>query len=155
MSVAYNRANVKLIGTHAGVAIGEDGHSQMGLEDIGTVRSLPNMRVFQPADDVETKAIMKHVVETEGPCYIRLTRQKLPTIHDDSYKFVEGKWHKMTAGKNIALIGTGPLVWECMEANKKCGNKYTVVNAASVKPLDQNMLRELVQTHDWIVTAED
>jgi transketolase len=155
MSVSYNRANVKLIGTHAGVAIGEDGHSQMGLEDVGTVRSLPNMRIFQPADDIETKAVIKHAAETDGPCYIRLTRQKLPTVHSETYKFEEGKWPKLAEGSKVALIGTGGLVSECLEANKKAGSKYTVVNAATLKPVDENLIKELAETHDWIVTAED
>src|SRR5690606_20852858 len=110
---------------------------------------------YQPADDIETKAIIKHVVETEGPCYIRLTRQKLPTLHPSSYTFKEGKWHKLASGAKVALIGTGALTSECLEANKKLGNKYTVLNAASLKPIDEEMVKELAASHDWIVTAED
>ena len=104
MSVCYNRANVKLIGTHAGVAIGEDGHSQMGLEDIALMRSLPNMAVFQPADNEEACQIIRYVTEHKGPCYIRLSRQKMVDVHDSSFKYQFGKWNILNQGKTIDNI---------------------------------------------------
>jgi len=80
MSVAFSGANVKLVGTHAGVAIGEDGHSQMALEDVTLMRSLPNMTVFQPADELDTFRFVKWSLTHKGPCYMRLTRQNLPAL---------------------------------------------------------------------------
>ena len=77
VSVAYNRANVRLVGTHAGIGIGEDGYTQMGLEDVALMRSLPNMAVVQPADAAETEAAVEYLVEHDGPVYLRLTRQKV------------------------------------------------------------------------------
>jgi transketolase len=77
ISVAYTNANVKIVGTHSGIAIGEDGYSQMGLEDIACIRSLPNVPVIQPADEVETKQVVAYAVEYQGPLYLRLTRQNL------------------------------------------------------------------------------
>ncbi|MDB5037217.1 MAG: Transketolase [Bacteriovoracaceae bacterium] len=155
MSVSYNRANVKLIVTHSGVAIGEDGHSQMGLEDVALLRSLPEFEIFQPADDQETRAIIRYVVKNNGPCYIRLTRQKVPDIYKTPFEFVPGKWSELHKGKGIALIATGGLVGACVEANEKTGKKLTVVNAASLKPIDEKLIEQLANSHEWIVTAED
>jgi len=155
MSVSYNRANVKLVGTHAGVAIGEDGHSQMGLEDVAVLRSLPNMTIYQPADDEETVQIVRSMVENPGPAYIRLTRQKLPKVYDTSYRFVPGKWALQTKGTRVALIGTGHLFHSCMEANDAMGGKFSVVNAASLKPVDADLILSLASSHELLVTAED
>lgn len=156
MSVSYNRANVKLVGTHAGVAIGEDGHSQMGLEDVALLRSLPNFSIYQPADDVETRAVIRHAAAEFGPCYIRLTRQKLPSLFKaENYKFIPGKWQTLCEGKDIALIGTGALTASLYEANKKMGEKFTVINACSLKPVDDKLILHLAENYDLIVTAED
>ncbi len=155
MSVAYNRANVKLIGTHAGIAIGEDGHSQMGLEDVGLLRALPEFSIYQPADDQETRAIIRYVTNDPQPCYIRLTRQKLPTLYKDAFEFKPGLWSVLSKGSKVALIGTGGLVHSLAEANAKMGSKFTVVNAASLKPIDTKLLTELSANYEWIVTAED
>src|SRR3954453_11752676 len=88
LSVAYSQANVRLIGTHAGVGIGDDGHSQMGLEDVSLMRALPTMGVFQPMDAKETELIMEYLVTTwKGPAYLRLTRQNLPDFYPSGAKF--------------------------------------------------------------------
>lgn len=156
MSVSYNRANVKIVGTHAGIAIGEDGHSQMGLEDVALLRSIPNMSIFQPADDVETRAVMRYLVADNGPAYLRLTRQKLPALFDAAtYKFQPGKWQTIHEGKDVALIGTGHLVHSLKEANEKMGGNFTVVNACSLKPIDEKLILHLAQNYSLIVTAED
>lgn len=155
MSVSYNRANVKIVGTHSGVAIGEDGHSQMGLEDVSLLRSLPEMTIFQPADDEETKQTIRAAAEWNGPCYIRLTRQKVPNVFDSYYKFQRGKWPVVSKGADIALIGTGGVLASCIEANKNYGSKFTVVNASTLKPVDDALILELAKSHRWIVTAED
>ncbi len=155
MSVSYNRANVKLIGTHSGVAIGEDGHSQMGLEDVALLRSLPLMNVYQPADDQETRAVIRHIVQEDIPSYIRLTRQKVPSIYGADYEFRPGKWSKLRTGSKLALIGTGALVHSCLGADDQLGKKFTVVNACSLKPIDEKMVLELASSHEFVVTAED
>ncbi len=155
MSVSYNRANVKIVGTHAGVAIGEDGHSQMGLEDVSLLRSLPEFRIYQPADDVETKELIRWVVAEDAPCYIRLTRQKLANISPAGYKFQAGKWPTLRQGTKVALIGTGGLVQSCLEADDKLGMKFTVINASTLKPVDQQLIDNLALNYDWIITAED
>jgi transketolase len=91
VSVAYSQAPVKLVGTHVGVAIGEDGYTQMGLEDIACIRSLPNIPIVQPADELETKQAVAWAVEHPGPVYLRLTRQNLEPVHGDGYRFQFGR----------------------------------------------------------------
>lgn len=155
MSIGYNQANVKLVGTHAGVAIGEDGHSQMGLEDMATLRSLPNMVIIQPADHQEAVQAVQFAAEHIGPVYLRLTRQKMKDISDPKDKFEVGKWKLLHQGSKIALLGTGELVHSCLEANQNHQSAFTVVNCSSIKPIDEVLLEELSKTHEWIVTAED
>lgn len=155
MSVAYNQANVKLIGTHAGVAIGEDGHSQMGLEDVGLLRALPQFHIYQPADDFEARAVIRFSATERMPTYIRLTRQKLPNLYDTSYQFRAGRWSLLKEGGEGLLIGTGALVHSLLEANEKLKSKFTVVNAASLKPIDEDLLTNLLAKHSWVATAED
>jgi len=155
MSVGYNQANVKLVGTHAGVAIGEDGHSQMGLEDMATLRSLPNMIIIQPADHQEALQAVEFAANHIGPVYLRLTRQKLKDVSDPNESFEIGRWNILNRGEKIALLGTGELLHSCLEANRKHGSRFTVVNCSSIKPIDEKLLEELAKTHEWIVTAED
>ena len=91
VSAAYNQTNMKIVGTHAGIGIGEDGTSQMGLEDLAAMRALPHMTVLQPADDLETKQAVRWMIEHKGPVYIRLTRQKMPDVHNADYRWQPGK----------------------------------------------------------------
>src|SRR5262245_64217218 len=95
VSVAYTRAPVKLVGTHVGVAIGEDGYSQMGLEDIACLRALPNIPIVQPADEIECKQVIAYAVEHQGPLYLRLTRQNLEPVCPSDYRFTLGKWLRL------------------------------------------------------------
>lgn len=156
MSVSYNRANVKIIGTHAGVAIGEDGHSQMGLEDLHLLRAIPNMNIYQPVDDVETRSLIRYVAAENNPCYIRLTRQKVPTLLDPkTYVFEAGKWPVLRKGKGVAIVASGGVVGNCLNAVEQLKRNYTVVNASSIKPGDVVLMSELAKDYDHIVTAED
>jgi len=155
MSVSYNETNVRLIGTHAGVAIGEDGHSQMGLEDVALLRSLPNMSIFQPADDAEARAMIRYSVKHQGPCYFRLTRQKMADVSPKGYEYKLGKWTILKSGSQVALLGTGGLVQSCLQANDQMGGKMTVVNASTIKPVDKELIAKLAQTHRLLITAED
>src|SRR3954471_11428444 len=99
LSVAYAQANVRLVGTHAGVGIGDDGHSQMGLEDISLMRALPTMGVFQPMDARETELVMDYLVrDWKGPAYIRLTRQNVPDLYPTGAKFQPKKLMQIQDG---------------------------------------------------------
>lgn len=158
ISVAYGGANVKIVGTHAGVGIGEDGYSQMGLEDVALMRTLPTMRVFQPADDVETAQIVEHMILTKGPCYLRLTRQNLERVHGDGYRFAEGKLDVLAEGKDVAIVASGGPVFHAVNARKLLaarGIDAAVINVASVKPLDTAGLAAWAKRVPLIVTVED
>src|SRR3989441_10306555 len=134
ISVAYTNANVKLVGTHAGIAIGEDGYSQMGLEDIACIRALPNIPVVQPADEVETKQAVAYAVEHDGPLYLRLTRQALEPVSPPGYPFQLGKAVVLRPGADVAVLATGGRVADSLEAARRLatdGLAVEVVNVAS------------------------
>ncbi len=163
MSVSYAEANVRIVGTHSGIGIGDDGHSQMGLEDLGMMRALPKMTVLQPCDEYETRAMVKFLINHDGPAYLRLTRQNLVSYHGADYQWKFGKFDILKKGKTagnsgVALIGTGGTVHECILASEillKKGIETTVVNAHSLKPFDNEGAIELARTHRLIVTVED
>jgi len=112
VSVGYSKANVKIVGTHSGLGIGDDGYTQMGLEDINVMRGLPGMTILNPSDDATTKAAVRFAATHEGPVYLRLTRQKLPQLHKAT-DFQCGRGIVLKEGKDIALVGTGSTVIEC------------------------------------------
>jgi transketolase len=158
ISVAYTNANVKLVGTHSGIAIGEDGYSQMGLEDIACIRSLPNIPVLQPADEVEAKQVVAFAAEHQGPLYLRLTRQNLEPVSPAGYQFRFGKWARLREGNDVTVIGSGGTVFNALEAAKLLeadGIRAEVINAASIKPLDEEMLLASARRTGRVVTVED
>src|SRR5713101_3512740 len=115
ISFAYTNANVKLVGTHSGIAIGEDGYSQMGIEDIACIRALPNIPVIQPADELETRQAIAYAVEHQGPLYLRLTRQSLEPVCPPDYRFQLGRWLVLRPGHDVTLIGTGGPMFNCLD----------------------------------------
>ncbi len=158
VSIAYSNAPVTLVGTHVGVAIGEDGYSQMGLEDMGCIRSLPNIPIIQPADEIETKQAVAYAVEHRNPLYLRLTRQNLEPVHDDTYQFRFGKADVLRAGTDVSILATGGTVWNSLEAAKKLvsdGINAEVINVATVKPLDEEGLLLSAGKTGRVVTVED
>jgi transketolase len=158
MSVSYARANVRIIGTHAGVGIGEDGHSQMALEDLACLRTLPEMAVLQPADDIETHAMIEELIRYPHPAYVRLTRQNVPRVHAAGTKFAIGKMHQLKQGKDAVILATGGVVGNSLEAAAalaKNGLDLEVVNVSSIKPLDTAFLKELCTRHKKFITVED
>jgi transketolase len=158
VSVAYSNAPVILVGTHVGVAIGVDGYSQMGLEDMGCIRSLPNIPIIQPADELETKQAVAYAVEHRNPLYLRLTRQNLEPVHDDKYQFRFGKADVLRAGTDVSILATGGTVWNSLEAAKKLasdGVTAEVINVATVKPLDEEALLLSAGKTGRVVTVED
>lgn len=158
MSVAYSDAAVRLVGTHAGVGIGEDGYSQQGLEDIALMRSLPTMEVFQPGDDIETDSLMHYLVASKRPAYLRLTRQDLMRVHDTDYKFSPGKFSRLTTGDDIALFATGGTVQHSVVAArelKALGINVRVYNASSLKPVDEEAVAKAATSTKLMITIED
>ena len=139
ISVAYSQANVRIVGSHAGIGIGEDGMSQQGLEDIGLMRALPNMAVIQPGDDLECAQAVEFLVGHQGPAFLRTTRQKLDRVHQDDYRFVLGKADLLREGKDVAIFASGGTVQgavKAADALKAAGIAARVVNVASLAPFD-------------------
>lgn len=158
ISIAYTNANVRLIGTHAGIGIGEDGTSQMGLEDVTLMRALPNFTVCQPCDEIETKALIRYSVEHKGPMYIRLTRQNLDDVNPKDYKFTIGKGVQLTKGNDAVIFSTGALVSESLKASKNLkehGINLRVVNIHTIKPIDENLIVKCASECSHVFTAED
>lgn len=165
LSAVYSGANIRMVGTHAGLGIGDDGHSQMGLEDIALMRVLPTMGVFQPMDDAETQAIMDYLVrDYVGPAYLRLTRQNLPDYSSSAKPFVPGRLREVgrfgTGGCDVLALGTGAGVAEAVGAAEtlaKAGRSTHVWNCHTLKPFDSKTLLELVATlkPKKVITVED
>jgi len=158
ISVAYTNANVKIVGTHVGVAIGEDGYSQMGLEDIACMRALPNVPIVQPADGMETKQAVAYAAEHVGPLYLRLTRQNLEPVSPADYRFRLGCWCLLRPGTDVTLIATGGTVFNALRAAEQLERdaiSAEVINASSIKRLDDEMLGRSAAKTGRVVTVED
>jgi transketolase len=159
ISVAYSNANVRIVGSHAGVAIGEDGYSQMGLEDVALMRSLPGMAVIQPADDLETEAAVEFLCQHKGPAFLRTTRQKVERVNKDGYRFEFGKAVTLRpGGRDATILATGGEVQFALQAAEtlqKQGLNVGVVNVHTLKPLDVAAVLATARATRLLVTAED
>lgn len=160
LSLAYGNSNVRIVGSHAGVGIGEDGYSQQGLEDIAVMRSLANMAVIQPADDLECAAAIKYLVEQhKGPAFLRTTRQTLERFNPEGYQFEFGKAVTLREGGDVAIFATGGTVQGAVhasEALKASGIGARVVNVHTLKPFDAAAVAKAVkECKGQIVAVED
>lgn len=158
ISVAYSEAPVRIVGTHAGIGIGEDGNSQMGLEDLGLMRGLPHMHVIQPADDIETKQAVKWMAENDVPSYIRLTRQNVEDVNGQDYSFEFGKAVELLPGGDIAIFVTGGPVAHAVKAAellKAGGISAAIVNIHTIKPIDREAIIRYAEKTGTILTVED
>lgn len=154
-SIAYPNLNVKVCATHAGISVGEDGASHQCIEDLALMRVIPNMHVFQPCDAISTKAIIEAVADIEGPCYVRLGRCGVEDVYQEGYQFVPGKGTVLQKGTRIAIIASGMMVQEALAAAQKMSVAPTVIDMASIKPIDAELLLETAKTHDVIVSVEE
>ncbi len=158
-SVVYPGLNVKLVASHGGVTVGEDGASHQCIEDFSTMRTIPEMRVVVPADFTETKMAVHAAAELQGPLYMRCGRSKVPVLeHKKNYKFQIGKGELRRDGKDVTIIACGVLVHEAdvaAERLAKQGIDAAVINMASIKPLDAAMVLRLAKKTGCIVTAEE
>lgn len=154
-SIGYPHLNVKVCATHAGITVGEDGASHQAIEDLGLMRGIPGMSVFQPCDATETKAIIKAVAEIDGPCYVRLGRSGVEDVYGDDYKFEFGKGIVLQKGSKVAIVATGMMVQETLKAAKLLDFEPTIVDIHTIKPIDEELLVELAKTHDVILTCEE
>ena len=158
-SICYPKLNVKVCATHAGLTVGEDGASHQAIEDISLMRSVPNMVVINPADDIETEAAIKAVAEMEGPCYVRLGRMAVSRVNDEAnYNFVIGKGITLAEGNDVAIIATGIMVEAALEAKEelaKEGINARVINIHTIKPIDEELIIKAAKETGAIVTAEE
>ena len=157
-SVAYPHLNVKICPTHAGVSLGEDGGSHQSVEDVALMRAIPGMVVLSPADAVETEKMVFAAAEYEGPVYVRLGRLNIPVLFDENYKFEIGKAATLTEGNDVAILATGLMVSEALEAAKlleEKGVKARVVNVSTIKPLDTETVLKAAKECKFIVTSEE
>lgn len=157
VSVGYSKANVKLVGTHAGLGIGDDGYTQMGLEDLNVMRGLPGVTILQPCDHVTTLAAVRWAATHEGPVYLRLTRQKLAPVHANESVFQIGRGIIVKeGGDKVALIGSGAGVQEIQSAASQLAalNPW-VIDMPTIKPIDRALIKSVGKSCKYIVTVED
>lgn len=162
-TVAYNNANVKIIGAHAGISVGPDGATHQALEDIGLMRLIPNMIVIAPCDAIEARKATLVAAKHNGPVYIRIGRSDTPVVTTDDSPFVLGKAElfytkKEGTAKSVGIVVTGTLAHNALLAAAEleaAGIGASVLHMATVKPLDSNALVALAKTHDAIVTVEE
>jgi transketolase len=157
-SICYPNLNVKIVATHAGVTVGEDGGSHQSVEDIAVMRVIPNMTVIVPADGPETMQAIEAVAEYKGPCYVRAGRNKVATVCPEGYQFKIGKAHVFNEGRDAAIIATGLMVAEALKASdllKAEGIDAGVINMSTIKPLDNGAVIAAAKRCGAIVTAEE
>ena len=158
-TVAYSDLNVKVVATHAGITVGEDGASHQALEDVGLMRAIPNMLILVPSDAVETREMVKFAADYKGPVYIRISRTNLETIHDEeTYKFDLNKAEVAAEGKDVTIITNGETLIECLNAKKlllEKGIDAEVINLRSVKPIDAETIIKSAQKTNRVITVEN
>jgi transketolase len=158
VSVALAKLNVKIVATHSGLTVGEDGASHQALEDLALTCSLPGMTVIAPADGIETAQVIRAMSALDGPCYVRLTRGKLPIINDNNFKFQIGKAYEMRQGKDATIMAIGTMMAPALEAAAALAKENIncrVLNMASLKPIDEAAVIKAAKETGAIVTAEE
>ncbi len=158
-SVGYPHLNVKIGATHAGITVGEDGATHQCNEDIALMRTIPQMVVMCPSDDIEAKAAVKAAAEYKGPVYLRFGRVACPVINDrPDYKFEMGKGSVVREGKDLSIIATGICVANSLEAAKMLkqdGISAEVINICTIKPLDKDLILSSARKTGKVVTVEE
>lgn len=158
-SICYPNLNVKIGATHAGISVGEDGATHQCLEDIGIMRTIPNMVVINPADDVEARAAVEAAVKHDGPVYLRFGRLAVPVLYDEAdYKFEIGKGVLLKEGTDVTIVATGLMVEMALnasEALKADGINARVINIHTIKPIDREILVKAAKETGAIVTCEE
>ena len=157
-SIGYPHLNVKIGATHGGISVGEDGASHQCCEDFAVMRSIPGMVVMSPADDVEAKAMVRAAYKHQGPVYMRFGRAAVPVIHEEGMKFEIGKGEILKDGKDVAIIANGLLVAEALTAAeelKEAGIDAMVINMATIKPLDEELVLAAAKKCGKIITCEE
>jgi transketolase len=158
VNAAYPGINLKVVGTHSGISIGEDGPSQMSIEDLSLACSLPGFTVFCPADEVATAALVRAAAEMRGPVFLRAGRMKTPIVYAPDQKFTVGKAIELTEGSDVTIIATGLLVAEAIRAQETLeaeGIGARVIDIHTIKPLDREAIARAAAETKAIVVAEE
>ena len=157
-SICYPNLNVKICATHAGITVGEDGATHQMIEDLSLMRTIPNMTVLSPSDDVQTKWIIKEISKTYGPVYVRLARLATEEIYDENQKFELGKAMQHGNGIDGTIFATGVTVQEALKAQKELKDKginVRVIDMFSIKPIDKEMIIKCAKETKKLVSIED
>lgn len=158
-SVGYPKLNVKVVGSHAGISVGEDGATHQCCEDIALMRTIPGMVILNPSDHYEMKAAVRAAIEHKGPCYIRLGRLAVESINNnDDYHFELGKGIQLREGTDITIVATGLMVAEAVKAAKALeaeGISAEVINIHTIKPLDEEIILNSAKKTGRVVTVEE
>ena len=157
-SIGYPHLNVKIGATHGGISVGEDGASHQCCEDFALMRSIPGMTIICPADSVEAEAAVMAAYEMEGPVYLRFGRLAIPVFHEGGFKFQIGKGEILREGTDVAIIANGLLVYEAIQAGEmlaEAGINAMIINMATVKPLDEELVLEAARKCGKIITCEE
>ena len=157
-SICYQKGNVKIIGAHGGITVGEDGATHQALEDISLMRGLPNMVVIVPADYNQTRQAVRFAAEHTGPVYIRLSRTNVPVVFDDGYKFNPKKAVVLKEGQDVSIFVTGDILTEVLRAGEilaQKGIEAEIINVPVIKPLDSKTIIESVNKTGFAVTVEN
>ena len=156
--ICYPNLNVKIACSHGGVTPANDGASHQSIEDMGVLRTIPNMTVIMPADYVAAKKLTAAAAEMYGPCYLRFTRDAIPVIYDEDAEFIIGKANTLKEGKDIAIIANGDTVVIALKAAEelaKEGIAATVIDMHTIKPLDTDIVNKCIDEIGKIITIED
>lgn len=157
-SVGYPHLNVKIGATHGGISVGEDGASHQCCEDFALMRSIPGMVVICPADDVEARQAVIAAYHYDGPVYLRFGRLAVPVFHNDDYKFEIGKGELVKEGSDVTIIANGLMVAEAIDAAKELkaqGIDAEVINIATIKPLDTELIVKSAKKTGKVITVEE
>ena len=157
-SIGYPHLNVKIGATHGGISVGEDGASHQCCEDFALMRSIPGMTVICPADGVEAEAAVKAAYEMEGPVYLRFGRLAIPQFHEEGFNFQIGRGEILRDGTDVAIIANGLLVYEAIQAGEllaEAGINAMVINMATIKPLDEELVIEAAKKCGKVITCEE
>ena len=157
-SVAYPELNVKIVGTHAGITVGEDGATHQMLEDINLMRGMPNMVVLSPSDDIASENLVKEMIDYEGPVYMRISRMETKSIYTNKTKFKIGKANQIGNGKDACIFATGEMVQIALEAQAILADQgvdIRVVDVYSIKPIDVKTIVKCSEESELLYSLED
>ncbi len=158
ISIAYAKQNVKIVGTDPGISAEYNGGTHMSVEDIGVLRSIPDLVIFEPVDNTQLKLALPKIVEYDGAVYIRMFRKELPDVFDENYKFDLFKADILKEGKDVTIICSGLMVQEVMEANKTLlenGVDAEIINVHTIKPLDEETILKSAKKTGKVIVAEN